>query len=433
MKFLLGFAVICVLVTGLASKLQKNPKYKSEGCACLNGGSCVRYGLYTRPFRCACPRGYAGELCEIDTKAHCYKNNGHDYRGITSVTTHGRDCLRWDSPLLHHNMFNARRQGAMELGLGKHNFCRNPDRGNKPWCYFQNGRKVASMPCQLPRCEPEQSTDSTCGRRQHRMYKIVGGTGTSIESQPWIATLSQVSRKTKQEHFQCGGSLIHPCWVLTAAHCFPDSKFPDPKDFVVSLGKAKLGDTDEKKEQKFKVEKIIRHQQFSDETAALDNDIALVKIRSASGQCAVLTDSVQTVCLPPAGLKLKDATPCEIAGYGKEEYSNWLYSQTLKSASVQLIPQSLCQSEQYYGKLLNSNMFCAGDPTWKVDACKGDSGGPLTCEHNGQMLVYGIISWGEECAKEQRPGVYTRITAYLPWMESHMAESSDVRSVQIPK
>ncbi|KAM8924603.1 urokinase-type plasminogen activator [Pelodytes ibericus] len=432
-KIVLCAVFALFFIVGLEAHYRKPSKENSEECVCLNGGTCAYYRLYRRPFRCLCPSGYVGEQCEIDIKSKCYHDVGYDYRGIVSKTNHGESCLPWDSAELRKSYYNAQRKDALDLGLGKHNFCRNPNKGLRPWCYFKRGRKIASMFCDLPQCEKEESAKSTCGKRQHKMYKVVRGLGTPIESQPWIATLYQFSRRQRQENFICGASLISPCWVLTAAHCFPDSEFPEPKDYVIILGKSNLDEPNEEKEQRFQVEKIIRHTKYTYQTGALDNDIALIKISSASGQCASLTDSVQTICLPTSDLKLEDNTKCEIAGFGKESYNSLVFSQMLKSASVQLIPQALCQSEQYYGKLLNNNMFCAGDPEWKVDACKGDSGGPLICQHNGQMTLYGIISWGDECAKENKPGVYTRITQYLPWIKENMAEGDTVRSWKLPK
>lgn len=69
---------------------------------------------------------------------------------------------------------------------------------------------------------PLPAVESTCGRRTRRkLMKIVGGTVATIESHPWVAVIFWRS-KSKESVFRCGGSLISACWVLTAAHCFPD-------------------------------------------------------------------------------------------------------------------------------------------------------------------------------------------------------------------
>ncbi|NXK18328.1 UROK protein, partial [Arenaria interpres] len=383
-------------------------------CHCLNGGTCITYYFPSRINRCVCPKGYSGLHCEEDTDRPCYTENGENYRGMATEDK----CLPWDLPsVVRRGRYHAHLSNALQLGLGKHSYCRNPNGRSKPWCYTKKRFTIEETACNIEKCEHlnkiSPSTGSACGQRSiSKYFKIVGGSQAEIESQPWIAGIFQNIRGT--DHFLCGGSLIDPCWVLTAAHCFhmpPQNK----SIYKVFLGKSILNVTDSK-EQVFMVDDIISHPGFTDDTGGNENDIALIRIRSASGQCAVESKYVRTVCLPERDLYLRENTRCEIAGYGKQDFYDIYYAQRLMSATVNLISQTKCKYEYYDNIRVTDNMVCAGDPTWSTDACKGDSGGPMVCEHNGRMTLYGIVSWGDGCAKENKPGVYTRVTRYLDWI-----------------
>uniref|UniRef100_A0A8C0UPX5 Urokinase-type plasminogen activator n=1 Tax=Cyanistes caeruleus TaxID=156563 RepID=A0A8C0UPX5_CYACU len=394
MKLLLFITVtLGTLVMGL----------ESVKCSCLNGGTCITYYLFSGIGRCICPDGYTGIHCELDTDSTCYTENGEDYRGMATEDK----CLPWNLPsLIRRGRYHAYSENALQL--------KNPNGRNKPWCYTKRGSVIQETPCNIEKCGP------TCGQRSiSRSFKIVGGSQAEVESQPWIAGIFQTIRG--MDHFLCGGSLIDPCWVLTAAHCFhTPSKRPINKSvYKVFLGKSILNVTDDK-EQVFMVDEIISHPDFTDDTGGNENDIALIRIRTTSGQCAVESKYVRTVCLPERNLYLKENTHCEIAGYGKQDFYDIFYAQRLMSATVNLISQRKCKYEYYDNVRVTDNMVCAGDPMWQIDACKGDSGGPMVCEHNGRMMVYGIVSWGDGCAKENKPGVYTRVTQYLNWIDSNM-------------
>jgi secreted trypsin-like serine protease len=79
---------------------------------------------------------------------------------------------------------------------------------------------------------------------------------------------------------------------------------------------------------------------------------------------------------------------------------------------------------QYVYDYDNTKQMCAGNPQYNKDSCQGDSGGPLMYESNGSWIVSGVVSYGDECAKKDRPGVYARVSYYLPWIRSVTGSSS---------
>ncbi|TRY99564.1 hypothetical protein DNTS_032878 [Danionella cerebrum] len=266
----------------------------------------------------------------------------------------------------------------------------------------------------LPTSEPlKQDTELTCGERHvERISKIIGGSQSTVESQPWIAAIF------KGRGFMCGGTLIAPCWVLTAAHCFPQGRSTQIKRYSVYLGKNAINETNPVKEQQFTVSKLVVHEDFDYTTENYNHDIALLKITNTNGQCARKTESVRTACLPPFQQRLPTGFFCEIAGYGRHQKGGFEYSRHLKQAQVKLLSQSTCRKD-YQMEEVNENMFCAAGRDWKDDACQGDSGGPLVCEVNNTLFLFGIISWGKECAETSKPGVYTKVTNYNQWILKH--------------
>ncbi|XP_061810003.1 urokinase-type plasminogen activator-like [Nerophis lumbriciformis] len=342
-----------------------------------------------------------------DSSEECQSGDGSSYRGSISKTKTWGRCLRW-------NRF--RNPWGTSAGLGDHRHCRNPDQSLMPWCRVRRGKRVVREFCDIPKCsttvQPSVATDTelTCGEMSQRMmHRIVGGSFVAIQSQPWLAAIFH-----QRSNFLCGGSLVAPCWVLTAAHCFPDGAGTNIQRLSVFLGKSAINETDDVNEQKFTVEKVILHQAFNATT--YNNDIALLKIKSSDGGCAVQTESARTVCLPPPHTQLPVGFQCITAGFGKQKSRGWQYSQYLKEARVNLLSQSDCKKDPIYDNLITDNMLCAAGPNWSTDACEGDSGGPLVCEASGRMFLFGLVSWGIGCAKENNPGVYTQLTNYNNWI-----------------
>ncbi|XP_012685150.2 transmembrane protease serine 4a isoform X2 [Clupea harengus] len=242
-------------------------------------------------------------------------------------------------------------------------------------------------------------TCSDCGSTGTK-DRIVGGVGAEIEDWPWQVSLQQNGQHT------CGGTLVSPLWVVTAAHCFSDSKKEVSRWRVVS-GRTYMGTTGGSA-----VEKIILNSNYN--TRTNDFDIAMIKL---SGPISV-SDVRRPVCLPPAGLGLRGGNPLVVTGWGYLE-ENGKVSPNLQKAEVPYIDRSQCSSPTIYGKLITPRMLCAGFLNGSVDACQGDSGGPLVSLSDRWKLV-GVVSWGVGCARENRPGVYCNVDELLNWIHSVM-------------
>ncbi|CAN9508756.1 unnamed protein product [Ophioblennius macclurei] len=399
--------------------------FESSGGVCLNGGTSFPSLTTGEHMFCLCADGFEGRRCETATSKECYEGVGLYYRGSASTSASGLPCEPWD-------LDTRRRYLLSDEKAGRHNHCRNILYKTRPWCYVRKNRQLEWEYCDIPRCgahtlpvapssppavPSDPPPESTCGQRSRpKLMKIVGGSVSAVEAQPWISAIFYRG-KSKEKVFLCGGSLIHSCWVLTAAHCFPDGIHSRPGRFTVSLGRNALNESDPDAEQNFKVEEIILHQSFDSSKENYDHDIALMRLRPKRGRCAEETKSVKTICLPPPHQKLLPGTTCEIAGYGKEKYGLWYRSQFLREAQVSLIADAVCRQDDHYGHAITDNMFCAAAPEWNRDACEGDSGGPLACEVAGRLFLFGVVSWGEGCALEFKPGVYTTVTNYNQWIE----------------
>jgi len=248
--------------------------------------------------------------------------------------------------------------------------------------------------CGVPAIKPKGGT------------RVVGGVQATPGSWPWMVML-----KEQGDHV-CGGSLISEQWVLTAAHCFDGWGSKNAKRWRMLLGKH-----DKKKneatQQNLAVSKIIVIPSYDEYT--VEADIALVKLASP----AKLNDRVRTVCLPSTASQLSVGKMCAVTGWGDTKGTG--KARYLNQVSVPVIADTQCSNNRWYGKeFFPGPMFCAGYAAGKKDACTGDSGGPLMCATNGVWTVDGITSWGDDCARARKPGVYTNVRKYVSWIEKTM-------------
>ncbi|XP_041437455.1 transmembrane protease serine 2-like isoform X1 [Xenopus laevis] len=234
---------------------------------------------------------------------------------------------------------------------------------------------------------------------------IVGGTNAALGNWPW-----QVSLRYKTGAL-CGGSIISPKWIVTAAHCVYGGSTGSASGWRVFAGVLTLPSSCGAN--CYSVKRIIPHPGYN--ASNHDNDIALMKLNNE----ITFGYNTQPVCLPNAGMFWKAGTQCWISGWGSTSQGGKI-SPTMKNAAVQLISLKVCNQPNVYSGSITSSMICAGNLSGGVDACQGDSGGPLVTKTNGTWWLVGDTSWGYGCAQANKPGVYGNMTTFLHWIYLQM-------------
>uniref|UniRef100_A0A8C4WHM3 Peptidase S1 domain-containing protein n=2 Tax=Gopherus TaxID=38771 RepID=A0A8C4WHM3_9SAUR len=161
------------------------------------------------------------------------------------------------------------------------------------------------------------------------------------------------------------------------------------------------------------VKAIIVHEKYR--YPAHNYDIAVVKLSKGVD----FTNIVHRVCLPDPSQIFPYNSDAIITGWGSHFFPSGPSPNVLQEATVKLIDSNTCNRREVYDGLITPGMLCAGYLEGGVDACQGDSGGPLVSpDSRGMWYLVGIVSWGDECAKPNKPGVYTRVTYYRDWITS---------------
>ncbi|KAM8953169.1 vitamin K-dependent protein C [Pelodytes ibericus] len=320
------------------------------------------------------------------------------------------DCIchkGWEGRLCSHEILYN--NCSLNNGGCMH-FCVDTENSTSRVCSCASGYKLADdyhtckpaveYPCGKPKILDLEFTARLTGAKQGRK-------GDS----PWQALL------LREKKFQCGGVLIHPFWVLTAAHCMESSG-----KYYIRIGeydRRKIEDT----ERQVQVTKIIIHPEYQSDH--VDNDIALLRL----AEPAIFSKYVLPICLPSFALAERnltvDGTETVVTGWGNQDETFRNRSSILSYIQIPLVSRNECAEVMHHE--LSGNMLCAGLLGDKQDACRGDSGGPMVTKFGGSWFLVGLVSWGEGCGREDNYGVYTKVSRYLEWINQEMTNYDAVQ------
>jgi trypsin len=237
--------------------------------------------------------------------------------------------------------------------------------------------------------------------------RIVGGQDTNIDDVPWQVVVYP-------GQYLCGGSIISPSWVLTAAHCIAGYA---PNDVFVGYGSSNRSDM-----QMVAVATTFVHEKWN-EKASQGNDIALIKLASPLPLVKSHPAKLQLVSKQVTRDLIKQGNCTVVSGWGAIR-EDGPFAATLQRVDLPVISRNNCEQQlRSVDKSfkLAADQFCAGGDA-KHDSCQGDSGGPLvtndpiSAPEGDSAVQLGVVSWGFGCAQKGLPGVYTDVGYHLDWI-----------------
>lgn len=272
-----------------------------------------------------------------------------------------------------------------------------------------------------------QTKQHSCGYRNADGlgFRITGNKNGESEygEFPWMVAVLREDKvmDSTLNVYECGGSLIAPNVVLTAAHCVANKQ----QDTLLVRG----GEWDTQTRNELyphhdrRVREVVIHERFN--KGSLANDMALLIL----DQPFELAENIQPVCLPPKNHNF-DNSKCFASGWGKNIFGKeGKYQVILKKVELSVVPYQSCQSSLRTTRLgkrfvLDKSFTCAGGVAGQ-DTCRGDGGSPLVCPVPGNPNYYyqaGIVAWGIGCGEQGIPGVYANVAVFRDWIDQQLSQ-----------
>ncbi len=235
--------------------------------------------------------------------------------------------------------------------------------------------------------------------------RIVGGNQATEGDYPWMVALVEKGVSAANGQF-CGGALIAPDWVATAAHC---AEGVTPNNTEVIVGAYDLRDSNSG--QRIGITEVKIHQNYRGSDDDVSYDIALFRLARS-------VNDVPAIPLVSSADQVAAGTVATVMGFGLTSETGETGATTLRDVEVPIV--SFAEANAVYGNL-NESHLAAGLAEGGRDSCQGDSGGPLVVRHEDQWHLAGIVSFGDGCARPGAYGVYAHVFNLRNWITDTMS------------
>uniref|UniRef100_A0A4W5LVF5 Coagulation factor VIIi n=1 Tax=Hucho hucho TaxID=62062 RepID=A0A4W5LVF5_9TELE len=336
------------------------------------------------------------EICGYEEAREVFEDDAQTVQFCNSYTC---QCLEGYEGKYCQTVFEDTLKCLSLNGECEH-FCNNSGSRRKCSCapgyaLAEDGRQCFAQ-VQYP-CGKIPSMEAPMSQAQVR---LVGGNLCPKGACPWQVLLEHKGTSL------CGGVIVHPDWVITAAHCVVDR---DTKDLMVVVG-----------EHNIDVEEAIPYNLYDPATG--DSDIALLRLREP----VTLGPDAVPVCLPQQHFAKSELAAVRfhtLSGWGRRtKGGNDPQPGTPPAPSSPFLRRLAVYSEGTLKSGFNftQNMLCAGYMEGNQEACRGDDGSPLVTYYGNTHFLMGVVGWGKGCPKQGYYGVYTTVANYLDWAEEVM-------------